>query len=387
MTIKKVESLKVKNILVVFGTRPELIKLFPIIELMRNDPRISLKICNSGQHKEMLVDFLNLFNIQCDFELNVMQPGQNLNQMSSKIMSGLNEILSQSKYDIVVVHGDTTTAMCAALAAFNMRIQVAHIEAGLRTDNLLSPWPEEGNRRLIGKIANFHFTPTERARENLIKENITASSIFVTGNTVIDTLFWCRDLIFSNEELRLSLNDKYKSIDFDKRIVLITAHRRENAGAGFRAIVEAIKQLILHFPDIEVVFPVHLNPSVNDLMRGNLSNVERVHLYEPVGYVDFVFLMASAFVIMTDSGGIQEEAPSFDKPVLILRDTSERPEAIDAGTAKLVGTQSKKIVSAFSELYENREVYMGMSNSNNPFGDGAAARRILEVINSGNYGN
>lgn len=373
MTIKK-------RILTVFGTRPEAIKMAPLVHLLAADERFEAKVCVTAQHREMLDQVLELFEIVPNYDLNLMKPGQDLTDITCGILQALKPILADFKPEYVLVHGDTATTLSATLAAYYQQIKVGHVEAGLRTGNIYSPWPEEGNRKLTGAITDLHFSPTEISKQNLLKENISPEKIIVTGNTVIDALHNVINKLESNIELKLSLEAKFNFLDGNKRLVLITGHRRESFGGGFERICEAIAQMAKAFPDVEFVYPMHLNPNVREPVNRLLAGLNNVFLIEPLDYLPFVYLMNRTYVLLTDSGGIQEEAPSLGKPVLVMRDTTERPEAVDAGTVKLVGTSVERIVSELSELLSNEEAYKIMSVAHNPYGDGNACARILDAL-------
>lgn len=369
-----------KRILTVFGTRPEAIKMAPLVHALAADDRFDARVCVTAQHREMLDQVLDLFEIEPHYDLNLMRPGQDLTDITCGILQGLKPILSDFKPDYVLVHGDTATTLSTTLAAYYQQIKIGHVEAGLRTGNIYSPWPEEGNRKLTGAIADLHFAPTELSQQNLLEENINSDKIIVTGNTVIDALHDVIKKLETNIELRSSLERKFNFLNQSKRIVLITGHRRESFGGGFERICEAIAQMAKAFPDVEFVYPMHLNPNVREPVNRLLANLNNVFLIEPLDYLPFVYLMNKAYVLLTDSGGIQEEAPSLGKPVLVMRDTTERPEAVDAGTVKLVGTSVKTIVNELSELLSNEEAYKVMSFAHNPYGDGKACIRILDAL-------
>jgi UDP-N-acetylglucosamine 2-epimerase (non-hydrolysing) len=363
-----------KKVLVVFGTRPEAIKMAPMVkELQRRNEEFNVIVCVTGQHREMLDQVLDIFEIKPDYDLNIMQPGQDLYDVSSRILLGMREVLAKVKPDMVLVHGDTSTSTFAALAAFYQQIPVGHVEAGLRTYNIYSPWPEEMNRQLNGHLCTWHFAPTETARQNLLKEHVDDKHIVVTGNTVIDALHW------------VSASGKAKAPAFghdeQRRMVLITGHRRENFGDRMLHICQSINTLATRFPEVDFVYPIHLNPNirkpVHDIIDGSLSNI---YLLEPLNYLEFVGMMQQCTLVLTDSGGIQEEAPAFGKPVLVMRDTTERPEAIEAGTARLVGTNRETIVASVAELLTDHNAYNNMAHAANPFGDGHAAKRIADFI-------
>ena len=363
-----------KKILIVFGTRPEAIKMAPVIKELGSRPtEFETKVCVTGQHREMLDQMLDVFDIHPDYDLDIMQPGQDLYDVSARILLGMRDVLITDRPDLVLVHGDTSTSTFAALAAFYQQIPVGHVEAGLRTYNIYSPWPEEMNRQLNGRLCTWHFAPTERARQNLLKENIAMEQIAVTGNTVIDALHW---VSASGKAVAPSFRR-----DEQRRMVLITGHRRENFGDGMKHICQAINTLAEQFKDVDFVYPIHLNPnirrSVQEIIDGDRSNV---YLLEPLSYLEFVAMMQQCTLVLTDSGGIQEEAPAFGKPVLVMRDTTERPEAIEAGTAKLVGTDKETIISAVAQLLTNATAYHAMAHAANPFGDGHAAERIADFI-------
>ncbi|MGX9738980.1 non-hydrolyzing UDP-N-acetylglucosamine 2-epimerase [Pseudocitrobacter corydidari] len=368
------------KVLTVFGTRPEAIKMAPLVHALARDPHFEAKVCVTAQHREMLDQVLNLFSIVPDYDLNIMSPGQGLTEITCRILEGLKPVLESFKPDVVLVHGDTTTTAAASLAAFYQRIPVGHVEAGLRTGNLYSPWPEEANRTLTGHLAMYHFAPTETSRQNLLKENIADTRIFVTGNTVIDALFWVRDRVLSNETLRNELSQRYPFLANGKKMILVTGHRRESFGRGFEHICHALAEIAATHPDVQIVYPVHLNPNVSEPVNRILGHVENVILIEPQDYLPFVWLMNHAWLILTDSGGIQEEAPSLGKPVLVMRDATERPEAIDAGTVRLVGTDSRRIVEEVSRLLHDENEYQAMSRAHNPYGDGQACERILSAL-------
>lgn len=382
-----------KKIMLVFGTRPEAIKMAPLVKEFQKHPQVfETIVCVTAQHREMLDQVLDLFEITPDYDLNIMKQGQDLYDITSKVILGMRDVFNSVKPDIVFVHGDTTTSSISALAAFYQQIPVAHIEAGLRTNNIYSPWPEEINRQITGRISTYHFSPTIISKNNLLIENISKSSVYVTGNTVIDALFWVVDKINSDEKLRLEIENDIllKGYKFDKnstkKLVLITGHRRENFGDGFKNICLAIKELTENFEDVDFIYPMHLNPNVrrpiNDIF-GDSTN-ENVFFIEPLDYLSFVYLMGKCSIVLTDSGGVQEEAPGLGKPVLVMRDTTERPEALEAGTVKLVGTNREKIVNEISELLLNESYYQKMSLAQNPYGDGKACMRIVETIMSFN---
>ena len=368
------------KVLTVFGTRPEAIKMAPLVHALARDPHFEAKVCVTAQHREMLDQVLKLFSIVPEYDLNIMQPGQGLTEITCRILEGLKPVLESFKPDVVLVHGDTTTTMAASLAAFYQRIPVGHVEAGLRTGDLSSPWPEEGNRTLTGHLATYHFAPTETSRQNLLRENIADNRIAVTGNTVIDALFWVRDRVLSDEVLRNELTQRYPFLANGKKMILVTGHRRESFGRGFEQICHALAEIAANNPDVQIVYPVHLNPNVSEPVKRILGHVENVMLIEPQDYLPFVWLMNRAWLILTDSGGIQEEAPSLGKPVLVMRDMTERPEAVSAGTVCLVGTDSQRIVNEVTRLLQDESAYQAMSRAHNPYGDGQACHRILSAL-------
>lgn len=364
------------RILTIFGTRPETIKLAPVIHAAQNDKRFEMQVCVTGQHREMLDQALELFQITPDYDLNVMLPNQSLFDVTAKVLMGLKEVLVKAKPDYVIVQGDTTTAFIGALASFYLKIPVGHVEAGLRTHDIYSPFPEEANRALVSRIARDHFAPTTRARDHLIQENISDERILVTGNTVIDALLWVVEKVKAQQEW----GDIFSALDDSKPIILVTGHRRESFGKGFESICQALATIAKNHPEWQIVYPVHLNPNVQKPVKTMLSQHENIHLLPPLEYLPFVYLMNRAHLILTDSGGIQEEAPALGKPVLVMREVTERPEAIEAGTAVLVGTDVEKIVAETEDLMQNNGRYEQMAQAKNPFGDGHAAARILDRI-------
>lgn len=368
--------------LFVFGTRPEAIKMAPLVLELMADPEFDCKVCVTAQHRQMLDQVLALFGITPDFDLDLMKPKQDLFDVTSNVLNAVKTVYEEAKPDVVLVHGDTTTTMASALAAYYCRIPVAHIEAGLRTGNIYSPWPEEMNRKIAGAITKFHFAPTVSSEQNLLAENVNANDITVTGNTVIDALLWVNKLLEQDSTLAKTFSDKFSFIDEQKKLILVTGHRRENFGDGFENLCTAIKTLSMR-DDVQVVYPVHLNPNVQEPVNRILGDAENVHLIEPQDYLPFVYLMGRSHVILTDSGGIQEEAPSLGKPVLVMRDTTERPEAVDAGTVKLVGTNTDAIVNAATLLLDNDSEYKKMSVAHNPYGDGQACSRIANSLKEG----
>jgi len=368
------------KVLTVFGTRPEAIKMAPLVHALAKDPYFEAKVCVTAQHREMLDQVLNLFSIVPDYDLDIMQPGQGLTEITCRILEGLKPILESFKPDVVLVHGDTTTTIAASMAAFYQRIPVGHVEAGLRTGDLSSPWPEEANRTLTGHLAMYHFSPTQNARQNLLRENIPDKQIFVTGNTVIDALFWVRDTVLNNDNLHSELAARYPFLDESKKLVLVTGHRRESFGQGFEQICHALVDIAAKHQDVQIVYPVHLNPNVSEPVNRILGHVKNIILIEPQDYLPFLWLMTHAWLILTDSGGIQEEAPSLGKPVLVMRETTERPEAIEAGTVRLVGTDRQRIVEEVTHLLRDNDAWQAMSRAHNPYGDGQACERILHAL-------
>jgi UDP-N-acetylglucosamine 2-epimerase (non-hydrolysing) len=368
------------KVLTIFGTRPEAIKMAPLVLALSQDAAFESKVCVTAQHREMLDQVLRLFEITPDYDLNIMKPGQGLTEITSRILTGLKPVLDEFKPDVVLVHGDTTTTLSASLAAFYHQIAVGHVEAGLRTGDLSSPWPEEGNRLLTGHLARWHFAPTENARSNLTRENIPESRIFVTGNTVIDALLWVRDRFNSDASLAQQLANTYPFLDASKKLILVTGHRRESFGGGFERICSALADIARQHPDVQIVYPVHLNPNVSEPVNRFLAGIDNIVLIDPQDYLPFVYLMDKAYLILTDSGGVQEEAPSLGKPVLVMRETTERPEAVDAGTVRLVGTDPTKIVKEVNRLLSDENEYNSMSRAHNPYGDGHACRHILDAL-------
>lgn len=379
-----------KTVLLVFGTRPEAIKMAPLVHEFKKHPeQFETLVCVTGQHREMLDQVLELFQIVPDVDLNIMKSGQDLYDVTSRVLVGMRDVLKKLTPDVVLVHGDTTTSMAAALAAFYQQVPVGHVEAGLRTGDIYSPWPEEMNRLMTGRIATYHFSPTPLSRQNLLKENVNADQIVVTGNTIIDALHWVVNKIHSEQGLQRELHDSILRFGYDtdrlakgKRLVLITGHRRENFGEGFLNICHAIKTLSMRYPEVDFVYPVHLNPNVRKPVIEILGDgSENVFLIDPLQYLPFVYLMERSYLILTDSGGIQEEAPGLGKPVLVMRNTTERPEAVEAGTVLLVGTVRETIESSVSELLEDKVLYNKMSQAQNPYGDGCACQRIVAFLN------
>ena len=379
-----------KCILLVFGTRPEAIKMAPLVKEFQKYPEtFKTIVCVTGQHREMLDQVLRIFDIQPDYDLNIMKQGQDLYDVTARVLTGMREVLKETQPDIVLVHGDTTTSTAAALAAFYQQIPVGHVEAGLRTHNIYSPWPEEMNRQITGRIATYHFAPTSLSKDNLLQEGVSEERIIVTGNTVIDALYMVVEKIKNDGILSCELEKVLKASGYDigrlsdgRKLVLITGHRRENFGDGFITMCKAIKSLSEKYPEVDFVYPMHLNPNVRKPIYEVFGESQRANLFfiEPLEYLSFVYLMEKSAIVLTDSGGIQEEAPGLGKPVLVMRDTTERPEALEAGTVKLVGTDYDKIVNEVSGLLDNQEYYEKMSKAVNPYGDGKACSRIVKAL-------
>lgn len=373
-----------KKILLVFGTRPEAIKMAPLVKALQKDTEhFETRVCVTAQHRQMLDQVLEVFGITPEYDLNIMAPNQDLYNITAKVLLGLREVLKDFRPDTVLVHGDTTTSMAASLAAFYMQIPVGHVEAGLRTYNMLSPWPEEMNRQVTDRICTYYFAPTEQSRANLLQENIDAKKIFITGNTVIDALLMAVDIISTTagvkEKMAKELQEKGYTVG-DREYILVTGHRRENFGDGFLHICKAIKELAALHPEMDIVYPVHLNPNVQKPVYELLSGLSNVYLISPLDYLPFIYAMQHSTLLLTDSGGVQEEAPSLGKPVLVMRDTTERPEAVEAGTVKLVGTDAEAIVSNVTALLQDKEMYKRMSETHNPYGDGQACERIIAAL-------
>ena len=373
-----------KKILLVFGTRPEAIKMAPLVKALQKDTEhFETRVCVTAQHRQMLDQVLEVFGITPEYDLNIMAPNQDLYEITAKVLLGLREVLKDFRPDTVLVHGDTTTSMAASLAAFYMQIPVGHVEAGLRTYNMLSPWPEEMNRQVTDRICTYYFAPTEQSRANLLQENIDAKKIFITGNTVIDALLMAVDIISTTagvkEKMAKELQEKGYTVG-DREYILVTGHRRENFGDGFLHICKAIKELAALHPEMDIVYPVHLNPNVQKPVYELLSGLSNVYLISPLDYLPFIYAMQHSTLLLTDSGGVQEEAPSLGKPVLVMRDTTERPEAVEAGTVKLVGTNAEAIVSNVTALLLDKEMYKRMSETHNPYGDGQACERIIAAL-------
>lgn len=381
------------KVMLVFGTRPEAIKMAPLVKEFQKYPeKFETIVCVTGQHREMLDQVLHIFEIVPDYDLNIMKQGQDLYDVTARVLMGMRDVLKEAQPDVVLVHGDTTTSMAAALAAFYQQIPVGHVEAGLRTHNIYSPWPEEMNRQITGRIATYHFAPTPLSKQNLLAEGVKEEHIYVTGNTVIDALYMVVDKIKNDKDLDAELENLLKQAGYDanrlvggRKLVLITGHRRENFGDGFINMCTAIKDLTKKYPSVDFVYPMHLNPNVrkpiHEVFGEDLSNLGNMFFIEPLEYLSFVYLMEKSSIVLTDSGGIQEEAPGLGKPVLVMRDTTERPEALEAGTVKLVGTNYDKIVAEVSALLDNQEYYEKMSEAINPYGDGWSSKRIVDRLN------
>ena len=374
-----------KKILIVFGTRPEAIKMAPLVKAFEKyQSDFNLKVCVTAQHREMLDQVLAIFDITPDYDLNIMKAGQDLYDVTANVLLGMRGVLEDFVPDVVLVHGDTTTTSATSLAAFYQRIAVGHVEAGLRTCDIYSPWPEEANRQITGVLSNYHFAPTTTSQNNLLKENKEPKNIVVTGNTVIDALFLALNKIESNEALQekiiYQLSNSGYTLEEDKQIILVTGHRRENFGQGFINICQALKTLAENNPTLDIVYPVHLNPNVQKPVNALLKDISNVHLIKPLQYEPFLYLMSKSHFIITDSGGVQEEAPSLGKPVLVMRNTTERPEAVEAGTVKLVGTNPNNIITEAQKLLDNSEIYTQMSQAHNPYGDGKASQKIIEFL-------
>lgn len=369
-----------KKVLSVFGTRPEAIKMAPLVMQLNKEENIESRLCVTAQHREMLDQVLSLFELVPDYDLNIMSPGQTLNEVTAKIITQLRPVLEDFKPDVVLVHGDTATTFATSLAAYYSQIPIGHVEAGLRTGNLYSPWPEEANRKLTGALATYHFAPTATSKNNLLKENVDGDSIHVTGNTVIDALLTVSDKLKNDEVLKTKFDSEFDFLKSSSRMILVTGHRRESFGDGFKRICQALAGIAKKYPDTQIVYPVHLNPNVKGPVEELLSNISNIHLIAPQQYLPFVYLMNHSHIILTDSGGIQEEAPSLGKPVLVMRDTTERPEAVDAGTVKLVGTDVAVIMDNIAWLLDDEDHYKTMSMAHNPYGDGKACQRIVDAL-------
>ena len=370
-----------KRILLVFGTRPEAIKMAPLaIKFKENNKSFETKVCVTGQHRQMLDQVLDLFGLTPDFDLNLMKPGQTLSDVTSGVLKGLEGVFAEWLPDVVLVHGDTATTFAASLAAYYHKVKIGHVEAGLRTGDIYSPWPEEANRKLTGSLANYHFAPTQSSYNNLIKENINPKNITITGNTVIDALLNVKEKVETDHKVIADFKSQFSFLDESKKLILVTGHRRENFGQGFLNICQALANIAQKYSDVQIVYPVHLNPNVQKLVNELLSGISNIHLIAPQDYLPFVYLMNRSYLILTDSGGIQEEAPSLGKPVLVMRDTTERPEAVEAGTVKLVGTDADLIEKSVTDLLVNTELYKQMAEAHNPYGDGTACQQIIEFL-------
>jgi UDP-N-acetylglucosamine 2-epimerase (non-hydrolysing) len=370
-----------KKLLLIFGTRPEAIKLAPVLHQLKKKKLFTFKVCITGQHKKLLTQVMKFFEIKSHFNLNVMTKNQSLYQLTNRIMVGVSNVLKKYKPDLVIVHGDTTTTLAASLASYYQKIDVCHIEAGLRTKNIYSPWPEEINRKLTSHLAKFHFAPTLNAKKNLLNENINSELIKVTGNTVLDSLLYTKKKIFSNKIIKQRLEKKFSFLGLNKKIILVTGHRRESFGKSFENVLNALKYIALKNKNISIIYPVHLNPNVYIPSKNILKNISNIFLVKPVDYLTFIYLMSRSYIIISDSGGIQEEAPSLGKPVLVTRNTTERTEAIKAGTAKLVGTNKIIIIKNVMNLLNSKKIYKKMSNNKNPYGNGHASKKIIEFLN------
>ncbi|WHR59294.1 non-hydrolyzing UDP-N-acetylglucosamine 2-epimerase [Acinetobacter haemolyticus] len=372
-----------KRILLIFGTRPEAIKMAPLaLKLQAYDQDFETKVCVTGQHRQMLDQVLELFSLKPDFDLNLMKPGQTLSDVTSGVLKGLERVFAEWMPDLILVHGDTATTFAASLAGYYHKIKIGHVEAGLRTGDLYSPWPEEANRQLTGVLANYHFAPTQSSYQNLMNENVDPATVVITGNTVIDALLQVKTKVEQEQQLIQTLEQEFSFLDKSKKLILVTGHRRENFGQGFLNICTALANLAKKYPDIQIVYPVHLNPNVQQPVNELLANIDNVFLIAPQDYLPFVYLMNRSYLILTDSGGIQEEAPSLGKPVLVMRDTTERPEAVEAGTVRLVGTDVNTIENAVIDLLENLTTYKTMSEAHNPYGDGTACQKIVGYMKS-----
>lgn len=369
-----------QKVLIVFGTRPEAIKMAPLVKAFKKRSEVDCRVCVTAQHRSMLDQVLELFEIKPEWDLDIMQPGQDLTDITARILTGIRPVLKEWEPNVVLVHGDTTTTLAASLASYYEKIPVGHVEAGLRTGDIYSPWPEEMNRKITGAVATYHFAPTARAEHNLLSEGQYQSTVTVTGNTVIDALFEVINIIKTNSATESAVLDTLPFVRENRKIVLITGHRRENFGSGFESMCQAIKEMAENNPEVQFVYPVHLNPNVREPVNRILSDQENVLLIEPLEYLPFVYLMSRSYLILTDSGGIQEEAPSLGKPVLVMRDTTERPEAVDAGTVKLVGTNKSVMCNEVQRLLEDKQYYQTMSEAHNPYGDGKACERIVHKV-------
>ncbi|MEX5366719.1 UDP-N-acetylglucosamine 2-epimerase (non-hydrolyzing) [Acinetobacter haemolyticus] len=372
-----------KRILLIFGTRPEAIKMAPLaLKLQAYNQDFETKVCVTGQHRQMLDQVLELFSLKPDFDLNLMKPEQTLSDVTSGVLKGLEQVFAEWMPDLILVHGDTATTFAASLAGYYHKIKIGHVEAGLRTGDLYSPWPEEANRQLTGVLANYHFAPTLSSYQNLMNENVDPATVVITGNTVIDALLQVKTKVEQEQNLMQKFEQEFSFLDKNKKLILVTGHRRENFGQGFLNICTALASLAKKYPDIQIVYPVHLNPNVQQPVNELLANIDNVFLISPQDYLPFVYLMNRSYLILTDSGGIQEEAPSLGKPVLVMRETTERPEAVEAGTVRLVGTDVNTIENAVIDLLENLATYKTMSEAHNPYGDGTACQKIVEYMKS-----
>jgi len=371
-----------KKVLLVFGTRPEAIKMAPLaLQLKQQEGSFESKVCVTGQHRQMLDQVLELFNLTPDFDLNLMKPGQTLSDITSGVLKGLEQVFAEWTPDVVLVHGDTATTFAASLAAYYHKIEVGHVEAGLRTGDIYSPWPEEANRKLTGALTTYHFAPTQSSYNNLVKENIDPKNITITGNTVIDALLTVQEKVETDQTVIAQFEQKFEFLDPTKKLILVTGHRRENFGQGFLNICTALVNIAKQYPGVQIIYPVHLNPNVQKPVNELLSGISNIYLIAPQDYLPFVYLMNRSYLILTDSGGIQEEAPSLGKPVLVMRDTTERPEAVEAGTVKLVGTDAALIQQSVTELLDNPDLYQTMAAAHNPYGDGTACQQIIRALN------
>ncbi|KJH55991.1 MULTISPECIES: non-hydrolyzing UDP-N-acetylglucosamine 2-epimerase [Acinetobacter] len=370
-----------QKVLLIFGTRPEAIKMAPLaIKLQEDNDNFETKVCVTGQHRQMLDQVLDLFQLNPDFDLNLMKPGQTLSDITSSVLKGLDQVFEIWKPDLILVHGDTATTFAASLAAYYHKIKIGHVEAGLRTGNLYSPWPEEANRKLTGVLANYHFAPTNSSYNNLIKEDINPINVVVTGNTVIDALLQVKNKVEQEQQLIQKFEQEFNFLDKSKKLILVTGHRRENFGQGFLNICTALAHLAKKYPNVQIIYPVHLNPNVQQPVNELLTGISNIHLIAPQDYLPFVYLMNQSYLILTDSGGIQEEAPSLGKPVLVMRDTTERPEAVEAGTVRLVGTDVNRIEELVTQLLEDPKLYAEMASAHNPYGDGTACQQIIDFL-------
>ncbi len=368
------------KVLSVFGTRPEAIKMAPLIIKLNSIREIESKVCVTGQHRQMLDQVLDVFSIRADYDLNIMKPNQSLADITSSILKELENVIDDFEPDVVLVHGDTATTFAASLAAYYRKIPIGHVEAGLRTGDIYSPWPEEANRKLTTALAKYHFAPTEQSKNNLVLEGVKTDNIYITGNTVVDALLIVSSKLEENKHLNITMKNKFKYLDSNKKMILVTGHRRENFGKGFEEICKALVEIATLYPECQIVYPVHLNPNVREPVNRILNNISNIILIEPQEYLPFIYLMKSSYLILTDSGGIQEEAPSLGKPVLVMRDNTERPEAVKTGNVKLVGTDRKTIVENIITLFNDTERYKEMSEAANPYGDGNSSQKIVDIL-------